>query len=232
MDPSDTKPITGEIILSDEKSPSKGSIASPTTTKNSKGPVGEALSEKHGAHFFSAFAQNPSNVVFQFQEPDEEIILLVRKHIITNLPWIVLAILLSIAPVFFTPILANILSFISISAITQTALLFTYYLVLFGYILVNFSLWYFHVGLITTERIIDMDFTNILVKHVAETRIDLIEDVSYTQVGGIRTIFNYGDVIIQTAGTKANIEFDRAPRPAVIADIVGDLIQQERDEDS
>lgn len=225
MDKSDKQNVEGEIILSEVR-------ASETLdSKLNKNNISKKI-QKHGAHFFSAFAQNPSNVIFQFQEPDEEIILLIRKHIITNVPWIIFALLLILAPIIATPIIVNFFSFITISGSMQSAILLTYYLALTGYVLVNFSLWYFHVGLVTSHRIIDIDFTNVLIKHVSETRIDLIEDVSYTQVGAIRTIFNYGDLLIQTAGTKPNIEFDKASRPAVIADIVGDLIQDRKDEDS
>lgn len=222
MGPSD-KPIAGEIVLSDNN----GKTASAKVTAATLPVI-----EKKAAHFFSAFARNPSNVFFQFQEPEEEVILLIRKHIITNIPWIIMAVILIVAPLLLITTVIDILPFFHISSLTQFAISLTYYLAVSGYILVNFSLWYFHVGLITNERIIDMNFTNILIKEVSETRIDLIEDVSYTQVGALRTIFNYGDIVIQTAGTKPNIEFDHAPRPGLIAEIVGDLIQQVRDENN
>jgi len=43
-------------------------------------------------------------------------------------------------------------------------------------------------------------------------------------VGSVRSVFNYGDVLIQTAGTLANFEFDRAPEPARIVRVIADMI--------
>ena len=79
-------------------------------------------------------------------------------------------------------------------------------------------------GLVTNKRIIDLNVYGILSKQFSETKIDLIEDVSYSQVGSIRSVFNYGDVHMQTAGTLSNFEFDRAPEPARITKIIGELI--------
>jgi len=99
-----------------------------------------------------------------------------------------------------------------------------YYLIIFAFILVEFTLWYFNIGLVTNKRVVDLDVSGILFKELSETRLNLIEDVSYSQVGSIRTVFNYGDVVMQTAGSKPNFEFDRAPDPARVVRIIADMI--------
>lgn len=180
--------------------------------------------QKESPHFYSSFTLNPDKVTFENQEKDEEIVLLVRRNLITNLPWIITALfLIFIPPLIF--ILSDLfIPFIQISAKTQLAAFLFYYLAVFGFILVEFTLWYFNVGLVTNVRIIDLDISGILYKHVSETRLNLIEDVSYSQVGSLRSIFNYGDVHMQTAGTMANFEFDRAPEPARIVRIIASMI--------
>ena len=60
-------------------------------------------------------------------------------------------------------------------------------------------------------------------RQISEAKNKSIEDVSYTQIGFVRSLFNYGDVMVQTAGAENNIEYDRVPRPSVVADIIGDL---------
>jgi hypothetical protein len=52
----------------------------------------------------------------------------------------------------------------------------------------------------------------------------LIEDVNYTQAGFIRGLFNFGDLFVQTAGGKENIEALAIPMPAKIARLVLDFI--------
>lgn len=206
--------LHGEFVLHPPTPPSSNSTTTSHNHPHSK------------AHFYTAYCEYPTNVTFPDQDPDEEIALFIRRHFVTNIPWIAISIIAIIFPPLILPLLISLFSFVKISIATQTAALFFYYLATFGYILVNFSIWYFHASLITSKRIIDMDLDNILSKHVAETRIDLVQDVSYTQIGAIRSVFNFGDVFIQTAGTLANIEFDKAPNPAMIAKILGDLIHK------
>ena len=40
----------------------------------------------------------------------------------------------------------------------------------------------------------------------------------------MRSILDYGDVHMQTAGTLSNFEFDRAPNPAKIVHIIASMI--------
>jgi hypothetical protein len=51
-----------------------------------------------------------------------------------------------------------------------------------------------------------------------------VQDVSFAQVGAIRTFFDYGDVLVQTAGTLDNFIFESAPQPSNIVHITEDLI--------
>ena len=180
--------------------------------------------KKNSVHFYSSLGINPDNVTFENQEEDEEIILLIRRDLITNVPWIVTALILIFIPPLIFLFSDLFTPFFQISAETQLVAILFYYLIIFGFILVEFAIWYFNVGLVTNKRLIDLDVSGILFKHVSETKLNLIEDVSYSQVGAIRSVFNYGDVLVQTAATQANFEFDRAPEPARIVRIIADMI--------
>ena len=52
----------------------------------------------------------------------------------------------------------------------------------------------FNVYIVTDERIIDIDFYNLIYKEVSDANIDKIQDVTYKMGGVVRTLFNYGDV--------------------------------------
>lgn len=173
-------------------------------------------------HFFSSFFQNPGGLSFQEQEKNEEIILLLRRHFITNVPWILFVLFLAILPITF-PLLAITFPFPPLSSLTIVFMVSFYYLILFGLALLNFTLWYFHIGLVTNIRIVDIDLSGLLYRHVATARHESVEEVTYDQIGFVTSLFNYGNVHVQTAGATANIEFDRVPRPAKVADIIGDL---------
>ena len=192
--------------------------------KNEGDNIATIESEKSKPHFYSNLLLNPENIVFENQEADEEIILLVRRDLITNVPWIAGAIVLIIIPLLIRAFSFLFTPFFTLSGETQLIAVVFYYIIVFGFILLQFATWYFNIGLVTNKRIIDFDVVGILSKDVSETRLNLVEDVSYSQVGSIRTIFNYGDVVMQTAGSQPNFEFDRAPEPAKIVRIIADMI--------
>lgn len=179
---------------------------------------------KNKTHFYSNLLLNPENVIFENQEEDEKIVLLVRRDLITNVPWIFFSIVLIFIPVLISNFSSLFSPFFNFSTVVLLMALLFYYLIIFGYILIQFAIWYFNIGFVTNKRIVDFDVSGILSKHISETRLNLIEDVSYIQVGSVRTMFNYGDVIMQTAGTNVNFEFDRSPEPARIVRIIADMI--------
>jgi hypothetical protein len=180
--------------------------------------------QKSKPHFYSSLLFNPENVTFENQEEDEEIVILVRRDLITNVPWILAAFVLIFIPPILNALSPFFAPFFALSGQTQLIAASFYYIMVFGFILIQFTLWYFNIGLVTNKRVVDFDVSGILAKHISETRLNIVEDVSYSQVGSVRTIFNYGDVVLQTAGTQPNFEFDRAPEPARIVRIIADMI--------
>ncbi len=158
---------------------------------------------------------------FETQRDDEELILLIRAHPITQIPWILAVIVLS-----FVPILLSLFfgTYFSASQIIFANAI--WYSFLFSYSFVNIINYIFNVGVVTNFRIVDFDFHNVLYKEVNETVLTKIEDITAKTGGFIRTIFHYGDIFIQTAGAEANIEFMGAPEPTEIAAIVNELIRR------
>ena len=86
-----------------------------------------------------------------------------------------------------------------------------------------------HVNIITDKRVIDLDFTSLLSHTSSEARLDKIEDVTHKQIGLISSIFDIGTLYIQTAGAKAEIEFDYIPRPRDVQDILYDLLDSKHE---
>lgn len=216
-------PLTGEFTLT---KPDTGTPLPLENTNKSAPPLDQTGSKgKNALHFYSSYCENPEGVRFENQEDDEDILLLIRRDFITNVPWIAGTFVLISLPIFTMSFFLSALPFIRLQTSTQIFFILFYYLVVFGFILLNFTLWYFHVGLVTNKRIVDVDLYGILVRDVTETKLDLVEDVSYTQIGSIQSLFDFGSVDVETAGpTKNKVIFDKVPRPARIAQIIGDLI--------
>lgn len=175
-------------------------------------------------HIFSSFCKNPQGISFRNQEKDEKILLFLRRSMITNIRWIITSFFLLILPLFVLPFvnLSQPILFLPTRYIMLTISL--YYLLIFSYIYVNYITWYFNISLVTNIRVLDIDFSGLIYKNIAATKISLVQDVSFTQIGVLRTFFDFGDVFVQTAGTLENFDFNAVPQPENAVHIIEDLI--------
>jgi len=160
------------------------------------------------------------DVRFTTQHADEEVILVVRKHPVTQLSWIVNGVILLTLLLLVNAIVPEILKANQIIAINIFGLFF-----IFSYIWINFLLWYFTVGVISNERIIDLDFYNLIYKEFSATTIRQVSDIT-TKIGGFfGSILNFGDVFVKTEGFEQNIEFNDIPRPSAVVKIINLLMK-------
>lgn len=185
------------------------------------------------AHLLSAYIERPLRLRFEGQDADEVILLLLRRAPITNLPWILVSIIL-----FLTPLLVQVslplLGFpLNSPTVLQVFVVFAlvWELVAFGYTFEHFLNYYFSVYIVTTKRVLDIDFINLLTKVVSDIQIEDIEDVTYTQTGIYRSIFHFGDVFIQSAGAIPNTDFLAVSRPADVGNLISDLQSNRTTED-
>jgi hypothetical protein len=183
----------------------------------------------------SSFMVMPKGITVEVQDQNEEILLVTRRHVITNLKWIFIALFMIFAPyLYFTLPFINYLP-----GNFQFMTLVLWYLLVTAVVLEGFFNWYFDVFIVTDERIIDVDFKNLIYKNITITKIDKIEDVTYSVSGAIPSILNFGNVLIQTAGagvemapqeTKPFMEIFNTPHPAKVSKLINELILEEEQE--
>jgi membrane protein YdbS with pleckstrin-like domain len=183
--------------------------------------------ESHGRRPqpLSSFAIAP-RVHFETQEKKETIILLLRRHMITNLHWILKAILMMFAPTLLS--LA-----VSIEGIPPNFLLLgaiVWYLLCFAYVFEQFLSWVYNVNIITDERVIVIKFPSLLYRELSETKIDKIQEVDSVTGGFFRTLFNFGNIVVQTAGEIPEVRFEAVPNPGRVSVVLNDLILEEERE--
>ena len=165
-----------------------------------------------------SYCLNPE-VKLDTQGLNEPILVVVRSHPFTQLPWIFNSVFL-----FILLITLNILLF-SIFSTAQVIFINTFSIILIlSYIWFNILDWFFNVGIVTNERIIDVDFMNVLYKEVTEARLDKVEDITSKSGGFFESFFDYGDVFIQTAGSAVHIEFMNISKPSDVVRIISDLV--------
>lgn len=183
----------------------------------------------------SAFATLPNKVFFQTQADEEKIVLLLRQHPITNLPWILTFLLMLIAPYFLYHYQDLILQFFPLDFFFRLppkillCLLLFWWLTITFYFFLNFVKWYYEVLLLTNQRILDLDLIGFLYLHTAEAELERVQDVSHAQCGLFGLLFNFGSVYVQTAGEVQNIEILRVPQPGKVHEIISHLLRKNND---
>lgn len=175
----------------------------------------------------SPFGFLPRNVNFETRNKEEKVVLLLRKHPIVNLRWVLIALLMIFAPLTlgYFPIVDFLPPNFRFASIVG------WYLITFAFVFESFLSWFFDVNIVTDERIVDIDFHNLIYKVVAETDIDKIQDITFKVGSVVRTIFDYGDVYIQTASGFQNFEFLSVPHPSRVVKILQELKNEEKQEE-
>lgn len=179
----------------------------------------------------AAFADHPLNTFFEVQDPHEKIKLLLRRHVITNVPWLVVTATLIALPFILVELADAILAafpmldFLLNLTNAQVGLLqLLYFLAVFYFALMQFASWFFNVLLVTNERILDLDFRFPAHRNTAEAQLEEVQDVRHTQSGFLAVLFDLGDIFIQTAGERQDIELRRVPKPGEVHDLITNLV--------
>lgn len=109
------------------------------------------------------------------------------------------------------------------------------WLVLFGgcfglftviFIAVAWLDFYFDINIVTNRRVVDVNQNGLFSREISELSLEDVEDVAVHYQGILPTFFNYGEIIIQTAGTESNFLFHNIRNPRDVASIIVDLSEQ------
>ena len=106
------------------------------------------------------------------------------------------------------------------------ALFSSYLLFVWAVFLTAFIDYYLDLAIITDKRIIDIEQNRLFSRSVSETYMVDIEDASAKVNGFLQTMFRYGNVFIQTAGTQENFELKDVPGPYEVAKKIIDLHEE------
>ncbi len=186
--------------------------------------------EKSGNPIFSAFSVMPDAIRFEGETQDEQVLLLLRAHVITNVKWILVTIGLILVPLIIFPVLASLNMLSGVGGGTGFVFTIFWLLATFTYAFVNFLYWFFNVYIVTNERVVDIDWYSIIYHQTNSTRISRIQDVSSSRIGVFASMFDFGNVHIQTAAEESNFEFMNVPHPNLVSQKIQDLMEEEEKE--
>ncbi|MFA6271993.1 MAG: PH domain-containing protein [Patescibacteria group bacterium] len=155
----------------------------------------------------------------------EETIKIVRAYALSQILKIAIIIILVLLPFFllFPLFQKGFWGVIGFLVLLAVAIAFTARTVI---------IWYYNAFMITNKRIIDFDQRGLFDKTVSVATYDKIQDITFNKKGVFSTLFNYGTIVIQTAGANANLEIRNVFEPEKIQDAImeiqKDSLQNER----
>ncbi len=196
----------------------------------SRSPVDPELRQKvyqilgKTKHPLSSFLVRPHVFTFKEKDEEEEILVAMRPHWMTNVGWILIAAAMVLGPT----LLKSVALLNGLPVKYQILGGLFWYLVTFAFAFEKFLSWYFDVYIITDERVVDIDFNNLLDKKFSEAKLSMIQDVTSRQIGVAQTMFNYGSVLIQTAAEVNELRFDNIPNPEKVVKVLK-LMREEED---
>jgi len=158
--------------------------------------------------------------IFGDQKPYENIILILRRHPLVLVSIVFAFVITGIIPILVLGFVSNLLpSLPEVQDLLTFASVVYYLLWTYGlfYELTDFFL---DVWIVTDHRIVDIQQIGLFNRDVSETRLDKVQDVTTKITGYFPTFFNYGNVIIQTAGTEREFEFQQVPDPVFVKDTI------------
>jgi hypothetical protein len=124
----------------------------------------------------------------------------------------------------FAPLILNsfpLLSFLPLKF--QTIAILFWYLLTTAIAIQGFLSWFYSINIITNKRVIDVDFYNLIYREITDAEINHIEDATVQMGSAIRTLFDFGDIVIQTAAEIPEVNFEAVPHPDRIAKILSDI---------
>ncbi|OGV89604.1 hypothetical protein A2Z41_02650 [Microgenomates group bacterium RBG_19FT_COMBO_39_10] len=214
-----------DIYIAKEKE-KKAAEETSKSKKRETESVADKLKNQRTTNPLASLVIRPRKVTFETQEKEEKVILLARQHLITNVRWILAAVVMLFVPGFVLMIFPDFFS----SFQYRSLLNLVWYLLTFSFVFQRFLRWFFNVSIITDERVVDIDFPSLLYRDISSTKIDMIQDISVKMGGFVRSLFNYGDVHIQTAAEQKEFIFEAISQPERVIKILNELIAEEEQE--
>jgi hypothetical protein len=174
----------------------------------------------------SAFTAFPKSTRFDGQDADEHIVLLLRQHPAVFIPRAIIVLGMLLLPFFILPLLSAVdVKIGGGDALFAAGVIILWVMVTMSVVFITFFLWYFNVSIVTNERIVDIDFTQLFDHRVSECQLEKIEDVTHSSLGMWAVIFDYGTVYIQTAAEQREFDIINVPRPRDVQDTINDLLE-------
>lgn len=168
---------------------------------------------------------HPIKFDFPSREKGEKVYLAVRRHYFVLVRQGIIFLFFFIFPViigavtYYFNIRVSEYSFYSILVL----IISLYYLFVMLFAMIKWIEYYYDVWIITDRRLIDLEQKSLFNHITSELRLDKIQDVTFEIKGFLPSVFHYGNIYVQTAGSVQRFAFEEVPRSQQIKRLIIDL---------
>lgn len=157
---------------------------------------------------------------FGWQDPDEVVILSLRKHdvlLIQQLVFPAMVVLVGLACFYWFLHSRAILFLILGISLTAITLVFGCYLYI-DHRNDNY--------IVTNKRVVHEERIPLVRESRAEAPLRMIQDVQQSQEGLLARVLDFGDLTIETAGERGHVAFRQIPHPTQVREVIFEQIQR------
>lgn len=161
---------------------------------------------------------------------DEQAVLFIRRHWIQLLALAGYALLFILIPIAVWTVL-TILEIQTTGAFWAPILSIVLgsYLVFVAVILMTqFTDYYLDTWIVTNERVINIEQRGLFSRVISTLHLNQVQDVTAETHGFLNTFLTYGDVYIQTAGTRERFNFKTVDNPEDIKHTILKLVEEDK----
>lgn len=155
------------------------------------------------------------------RRPGEEIILLLRRHWKILFEYFFLFVVQIFIPLIFFFVGVKFLEWTPQTNTPLTAVLILgaslYYLYIWLFFFHHWIDYYLDLWIVTNERIFNIEQHGLFSRIVSELSIENLQDVTSEIKGKLNTLFDVGEVHIQSAGEEKRFVFEEIPHPQQVA---------------
>ncbi len=167
---------------------------------------------------------------FIAQKSYEKIIYFLRRDAIVFIKQLILFIFLLAIPVGLYFFFQNTFPSLFLNTITYPLLMLlasVYYLTVWLVAFTAFIDYYLDFWIVTNDRIINVE-QRLFSRTISELDLFKIQDVTGQSKGFLETMFDYGNVYVQTAGATERFNFEEVPSPREVASKIIALAEEDR----
>jgi uncharacterized membrane protein YdbT with pleckstrin-like domain len=151
-------------------------------------------------------------------DPGETITKVVHRHFLAFVPTLALGLLLFLAATGMAYLEGRFPGVTPFPPIFMLTIIVVLYVMSASIIFVGWYVFRRNLLIFTNAHLVIIDQLSLFNRRVSQLSFLRVEDVTGRRAGLIHTLFNYGDVQVQSAGEQEKFIFRNAPHPEALAD--------------